>query len=340
MSVRLPPFRIGDDSGESDRAPDSITLARAREAIAGRDPTVTPLAALRVVAASKLPDRGPLLAEVAASPEVEADTRRQAVIMLAYALGPESQPTLLTGLSDSEPRVRAAAAKALGWIADIAAYERLIAAMRDASNVVARQAEWSARLIAHRESLAAPELPAISHGRIVVMTSERRPVRITIARPERLRLCLDAIARRDFRLRLDASTAREVHCGRTEVMLLLTEDAARAPASLLGRRTIAAALALYIAEEGSFSIAQIALVEPTGALIVSRSTGEPLFAGSLRADGGAVTFALQAVARPGAYPLLVKGSATEGSLMIREAVSGPVTIPKRRPQPLNWTRSR
>jgi HEAT repeats len=340
MSLRLPPFRIGDDSGETDRAPDSIPLTRAREAIAGRDRTVTPLSALRVVAASSLPDKGPLLAEVVARRELPADTRRQAAILLAYARTPESQPALLAALGDAEPRVRAAAAKALGWIADGSAYARLIAASRDTVSLVAKQAEWSARLIAHREHLAAPELPAIGRQPIVEFMAERRPVRITPARPERLRLCLNAIAARDFRLRFDPSTAQEALCGRSEWMLLLTEDAARAPASLPGRRSIAAAVALHIAEEDSYSIALIALVEPTGALIVCRSTGEALFAGSLRPDGAAVTFELQAVARPGAFPLLISGHASAGGVTAREAWSGPVTIPKRRPQPLDLTRLR
>jgi hypothetical protein len=168
----------------------------------------------------------------------------------------------------------------------------------------------------------------------VPFTSERQPVRIALAAPDRLRLCRDTIARRDFRLRYADGVAYEVRCADNEWMLLLTEDAVRDAASLGTRRSIAAAVALFIAESGSFSIAMIALVETGGRLVVCRSTGEALFAGALRERGG-TAFSIQALTRPGAFPLLVEGSMTSGTLAIGEAAMGPVAIPKRRPVPLD-----
>jgi hypothetical protein len=334
MSLRLPPYRIGDDSGETDRIPSSITLARLRDALEGRDAVVTPSAALRLVAASDLPDKHALLVQGARNHSLGVDARRQAVMLLAYANVAESQPVLLAALENAESAVQAAAAKGLGWIGDAAAYEPLITVMRRASRDVARQAEWSARLIAHRESLSASELPALRTTDIVRFAGERQPVRIAPARPDRLRLCLDKIARRDFRLRFAAQSAHEIQCARNEWMLLLTEDAARDPPSLGGRRSIAAALALFIAEDNSFSIAMLALVERGGRLVVCGSTGEALFAGELGEPAG-TTFSLQALTRPGAFPLTVVGSMTSGTLVFREAVAGPVTIPKRHPTPLD-----
>ncbi len=337
MSVRLPPFRIGDEPGVTDQMPSSISLARLTEALRGHDPVVSALVALRVVAASNLPDKAALIASALRNRELGADARRQAAILLAYAKTSESQALLLEALADVDPRVQAAAAKGLGWIGDSVAYDPLLALMRSASGNPATQAEWAARLVAHREGLPAPELPSLRVGETVEFTSERRPVRIVHPRPERLGLCVDSIARRNFRLRWETSVARELHCGRSEWMLLLTEDAARAPAALWGRRSIAAAVALFIEEEQRFAIALLVLMEPSGQLIVCRSTGEPVFAGALGREGDGAAFSLHAIARPGAFPLIIEGSAAPGDLVVREAVSGPVVIPKRRPVPIDLT---
>jgi hypothetical protein len=334
MSVRLPPFRIGDDSGETDRIPRSITLARLREALEGRDAFVTQSAALRLVAASDLPDKYAVLAQAARNQDLGIEERRQAIILLAYANVAESQPVLLEALAGADAAVRAAAAKGLGWIGSAAAYEPLVTAMRGAANHVARQAEWAARLIAHREGLPAPELQALRTTDVVDFAGERQPIQIAPARPERMRLCLDAIARHDFRLRLAPASARELKCARNDWMLLLTEDANRHPGALADRRSIAAAIALFIAEDNNFSIAMIALVEPGGRLVVCRSTGEALFAGELSERPDA-TFSLQALTRPGAFPLMVEGSVKDGTLDFRQAIAGSITVPKRRPTPLD-----
>ena len=214
------------------------------------------------MAASDLPDKQALLLQVARNPDLGAESRRQALLLLVYANVTESQPLLLAELSNAQPGVQAAAAKGLGWIGTRPLYEPLVTVMRGASSDVAKQAEWSARLVAHREGLAASELPELRTTDIVPFTSERQPVRIAPARPDRLRLCLDAVARRDFRLRFAAASAHEVQCARTTWMLLPTESAARNPASLLGRRSVAAAVALFIAEENSFSIARSHLSNP------------------------------------------------------------------------------
>ena len=337
MSVQLPPFRIGPESGETDGVPRSIDLARLRAALGGRDARVSVLAAVRVVTGSNLPDKVALLASVLRNRELGPDPRRQAAIALGYVKGVESQALLVAALADAETRVQVAAAKSLGWIGDATAYDALVALMRSLSGVPAPQVEWAARLIAHRHGLAAPELPPLRLGERIDFTTERRPVRVVRARAERLRLCLDSIARRNFRLRFDSSLAHELHCGRSEWMLLVTDGAARAPARMRDRRSIAAAAALFLAGEQRFSIALIVLVEPAGRLIVCRSTGEPVFAGELRVEGDRAAFSLGAVSRPGAFPLLLEGSLATAALAIREAVSGPVVIAKQQPVPIDMT---
>ena len=338
MSVRTPPFRIGPDSDDSDPVPASVSLTRALAVLAGRDPRVGVLQALRVVGASDIPAKSAVLAEVVRNRALGSDARRRAAILLACANAPESHSVLLEAIGDPDERVRAGAAKGLGWIGNAVAYEPLIALVRT-GGMPAAQAEWSARLIAHRHGLAAPELPPLRLGDIVEFTSERRPVRIVAARPERLRLCLESIASRDFLLRFDPSGAREVHCGRTEWMLLLTGDFVRDSAALLRRRSIAASAAFFIEEERSFSIALIVLVEPAGSsgarLIACRSTGEPMFAGTARLDGERVTFSLRALSRPGAFALIFDGAVGAGSLEVTNAASGPVVVPKRRPIPID-----
>jgi hypothetical protein len=309
-------------------------MTRLREALVGRDSTVSVRAALDLVASSRLPDQVELVAGVLRNRELGPDLRRHAAILLAYVGGPMAQAVLLDSLFDSEPRVQAAAAKALGWIGDAGAYGPLIALMRQAPGIRARQAEWAARLIAHRHGLVAPELPPLRLGAPVAFTSERRSVRALAARPTQLRRCIDSTARRRFGLRFEFSLAHELHCGRREWMLLVTDDAARAPASLIGRRSIAGAAALFIAEEQSYAIALVALVEPTAQLIVCRSTGAPIFAGELRRGDDAMAFSLRALERPGAFPLQLDGFAAPASLRIREVSAGPVTIAKRRPTPM------
>jgi hypothetical protein len=338
MSVRVPPFRIGPDSEEEgEDVPSSISITRVHEALVGRDRKVSVRAALNLVASAALPEQVELYAGVLRNRELGPDPRRHAAILLGYAGGPASQAVLLESLSDPEPRVRAAAAKALGWIGDAGAYAPLIALARQPPGIHTLQAEWAARLIAHRHGLAAPELPPLRLGAPVAFTAERRPVQVLAARPAQLRRCLESTSRRNFGLRWELSLAHELHCGRTEWMLLVTADAARAPASLIGRRSIAGAAALFVAEEQSYAIALLALVEPTAQVIACRSTGAPLFAGALRGvDDATVAFSLQALERPGAFPLQFGGSLAPASLRLGDVSAGPVTIAKRQPTPIEF----
>jgi hypothetical protein len=337
MSVGLAPFRIGPSVSGPGEIPIAISLVRVREALAGRDRSVSASHAVYLLAASDLADKEERLIGVLRNPAIAPDARRRAAIQLAHLNQPDARTALVQALDEADPRVLGGTVKALGWIGRANAYGPVIDVMRRTSGSVAAQAEFAARLIAHRHGLTAPELPPLTQGDQVEPAPLTQTIRVVKAPEARARQCLDAIASRNFSLAFDRGRMYGVFCGRDEWMLLFNERFANDPPSLLRRRSIPAAVALFSPESQTFSLALLVLFEPVGppgegTMVACRSTGQAVFAGSVRAAGDAVECSLRALSRPGAYPLQFDTSFRSGALMVHAARSGPVVVPKLTPR--------
>ena len=135
----------------------------------------------------------------------------------------------------------------------------------------------------------------------------------------------------------DESGMYELTCGRNQWVLSFDRRFIDQPAAMLQRRSVPCAVALWVEETHSYSVALLGLFEPAdstgtaGNLRVCRTTGELVFDGQFRVDTEGVRFAIHAVRRPGAYPVELEGILRGDELVMRKSVSGPVSVPKRRP---------
>jgi hypothetical protein len=319
----------------------SITEHRLREALAGRDSVVSSERAVSLLGSTELPAKVELLQAVLEGANEYPHVRRLAAIQLGLLNRPRSQAALLQALGESDARVLGGIVKALSWIGSADTYEPVLSVYRRASGTLAGQAEFAARLIAHRHGLEGVGLPPLRlPASIDFQEAVQQPVEIATAPADSAHLCLESIASRSFSLPLDATHIYRLRCQRGEWMLLFHSDLIHSGPSPFPRsRSIPAAIATWIPESGKYSVAFLVLSEPAAVaesnrLIVCRSSGPPIFSGETRFEGDRSFFSISALVRAGAFPLLFEGSFQSGLLLVKTALSGPVVIPKSRPSPM------
>jgi HEAT repeats len=270
-----------------------------------------------------------------ADPAVAVETRRAAAIALGRTPGPDrvaAQAALLhTVATDRETRVVLAAAKALAWIGDGEAYPALAAAAGRHRDPGAAQIRWAARLIAARARIVAPELGPLAVGPVLALDGGDL-IEVKPAGADTLARCLADLADGPFVLDLDTTLGIALACHDADRVLLFDRtlrgaiDHGALPAN-------PAVIATWLPDIQRYAVSHIVLHEPgrDGSLVVCRSTGEPVFAGSASVQEGQLRFSVAAVERPGAFGLRVTGRVTRDGVTIDEARAGPIVVPKRRP---------
>lgn len=273
-----------------------------------------------------------------ADPAIAVEARRAAAIALGRTPGPDrvaAQAALLRAVaSDRETRVVLAAAKALGWIGDGAAYPALAAAASSHRGPGAAQISWAARLIAARARLATPELGRLEVGPVLALNGGDL-IEVNPAGADTLARCLADLASGPFALDLDPTLGIALAChGAPRV--LLVDRMLRGDIDHGAIPSIPAVIATWLPDIQRYAVSHIVLSEPgrEHSLVVCRSTGEPVFAGSASVLEDQLRFAIAAVERPGAFGLRVTGRVTRDGVTIDEARAGPIVVPKLRPLPL------
>lgn len=339
MAVQLPPFHIGEESEFPGEFTGVISESRLRSVLAGNDRSLRREQLLPLVLSSTLPDRLELIRSVLEDLAASSEARRAAAVALGRLNSPEAEDVLIRALDQTDRQVLSGAVKALGWIGGPGAYRPLLGVRGRADETVVALAEFSARLVAHRHGLAGTELPPLRMPRRLFPGDAQRTIDFAPARDERIRICLRSIATRSFGMRVDEEHLYEMLCEKSEWMLLLDRRFVENPSDFLRRRSIPCAAAVWTAEHETYSIGALGLFEPesvgvAGSLRVCRSMGEPVFDGSLRIDANGIQFAVYAVARPGAFPLVFEGTLDRGEASVSKAFSGPISVAKQRPVPL------
>ncbi|MEP7112409.1 MAG: HEAT repeat domain-containing protein [Ilumatobacteraceae bacterium] len=271
-------------------------------------------------------------------PEVAVETRRAAAIELGRKPGPDrlaAQAALLRAVgSDSETRVILAAAKALGWIGDAVAYPALAAAARSHQGPGAEQIRWAARLIAARARIAASELGPLAVGPVLALDVGDL-IEVNPARADTLARCLADLASGPFALDLDPTLGIALACHGAQRVLLF-DRSLRGDTDFGAIPSNPAVIATWLPDIQRYAVSHIVLHEPGSdpSLVVCRSTGEPVFAGSASMEADQLRFSVAAVERPGAFGLRATGRVRRDGVTIDEARAGPIVVPKRRPLPL------
>jgi HEAT repeats len=307
-----------------------------RDALAGRVPRVPPSVALALIADVDMPqlDKLALLREVLSDSTLEPGVRAGAVAALVRLDPTAALPAVADLVEESEELVAAAAAGALGRIGgpdDLPALERLRTGAR--GELVRRRAAFSETLIVHRFGLTDRELdlPAIDTLPAPVGVGGLAFVSVRPGLERRAR----ALARVNRELPWVDPAQHEVselQCGNRLMEIVvaagLLGDAGRR--TLLSRPAIPALVASQNVEYDNFDPALLALSRPIGSSTVSvlltRLSGEPVYAGEGSITERGLELELRAVRRPGNAAVAARVRITDEGL----EVSG---VADRRPEP-------
>ena len=316
-----------------------IPIDRLPDVVLGRDPGFSRPAAFAALAASDLPDREELLGAVLEETAERPEIRTAAVVALGRVATAESERVLLANLDQQTPRVLAEIARSLGCIGSEGALARVEGLIRSADPRVAEAARFGAALIAHRLGLPGHELAMPAQSKLLTPPAASPTTAIEF-RPEgaeRRKAILEDLRRYPLRgVEYDEESIARILCAGAEHALLLNREISGSTDRLFERKALAGVVAPRSLETDEYCIGQIVLTAPADAAIdvqLATGSGALTLAGQGRPAGSAVEFTLNAVARPGALPLLVSGALDGAAVTIREAVAGTVREPARLPQP-------
>ena len=308
----------------------AVDAGRLRRAVAGQDPAITRQLALKLLAASELPDKVGLLRSVVDDPSQPVRIRQLAATTMYRLNRPETEDALIQSARSSEDgRLLALLVRLLGRIGGERSLEAVTEVRARSDGLAAAQAEFAAALIAHRLGLVGHDLPDLRDvERLRLEPGEGRPLVLTPPDRAEARLALDALRSEPFGITPSARMLQQVRCDRHTWMLVLSEELADATGvrRLSERKSLAALVAYKSEESGAYSVVFLVLLAPAKATAVvnarvHRTTGELAFAGRAQVGPGGARFEISSVARPGVFPLVMTGSLEGGQLRVETARS-------------------
>jgi HEAT repeats len=312
MSLKVLPLRVGPEDVLKEGVLHEISEQHLREALVGRDPTVSRVRAVTLLGTSYLPDKIDLLGALLLNAEEQSDLRRTAAIQLGNINESAAREALLSALGEPNLVVLGGIVKALGWIGDPDTYGPLLSLKRRVRESLAERVDFALRLIAHRHGLPGDELPPIeTPAELDFKPYAGLPIEFTSAPPQKVRQCRSLIAGHSFGIPFEARPIYQMQCQGNEWMLFLHRNVTLPDLQWLRRRSIPAALAMRIEEADSYALMFLVLSEPIKGteqirITVCRCSGQPIFAGDARVDGEIVAISIRALVRPGAYPCCSK----------------------------------
>ena len=253
-----------------------------------------------------------ILAETLSSAEAPSDLRTTAALALGRLPGKTQQDALLRALSDPDPYVVRRAAESLGKIGDRAAAERL-AAIPPPELPAARRAIAFARILSsYRLSLGLFRFaaPASSEFLKVEKPVELKPIP---ARVETLRKVRQHLPEEVPAISVDTRSAVEVECQGDELLVMLTEDAARVREhGIKEKADLIAAVVLKRSSEGRYALFEYIFAhgeEQRILLFGSTPTGALIHTGTATQEREQIHFELRALNTVYSPALELKGSA-------------------------------
>ena len=339
-----PPFKVTPRLREtSSRNPDEVSLRRLREIVAGREevPDFPRTSAIHLLAFSDLPTRHRDLEAVLENEREPENLRRVAANHLGKINTPAAIQILVENISTGSQQVLAGILKALGRVGGTAELEAVLKAKEYATGHAAQQAAFAAALISHREGLAGNELPMPDEGSYLKIPEGAARLEVTRAAPSDAEMCLRSLASQPFGIEYAEQSIYQLRCVKTVLMILLNRKFAgsEAMAKAAERKALPCVVATRNEETGSYSVSFLLLSKPARVkgeidLLVTRSTGDPVLAGTARTHGDRAEFHLRAISRPGAVGIELAGAFAGGKLEFTNARSALVVqVPKSQPLP-------
>ncbi|MET9959387.1 HEAT repeat domain-containing protein [Streptomyces sp. NPDC006326] len=293
--------------------------------------------------AVELPGRDDLLEDAVASSDV-ADAVRGAALSTLARTAPTRAVTAARNVRDPGEQVVLAALTALGRLGEPSDTGK-VAGLADApetSPVVVSRARFARALIAHRFGLRGQEEPT-PLALLSDPGSAGEPFVSTETGATRASVTLAAV--RDWAPEVSAEShvVLDITCGKQPTHLVLRRDLLDAQSQ---KRLLSAPAVLgYVVspnpqngtlENGTLGVALLILYQPSAngvALRVTRTTGEPVYAGTMEhtADAG-LSADLYAVHRPGAPAGRIRGLVSEKGVEVFGRSTRTAAVPKRVPE--------
>ncbi|MEU0950151.1 hypothetical protein ABZ379_47025 [Streptomyces canus] len=312
-------------------------------ALRGASKTVTAQEAMSVLSniAVDLPGREDLLEETVASHDV-ADATRGAALGVLAKMAPARAVTAARNLRDPGEQVVLSALTTLGRLgepSDVGTVTGLVDAS-EMSPVVATRADFARTLLAHRFGVRGQAEPTP----LALMPDPGSTGVPFVARDTgatRASIVLAAVRDWAPKVLAEAHIVLDITCGKQPTYLVLRRDLLGEPSQdhLLSTPAVLG-YGLSVNYQRTLSVALLILCRPAanGVVVqVTRTTGEPVFAGALeRTAGSGLSADLYAVRRPGAPACRIRGLASETGVEIfghsTRTAAVPKRVPERRPE--------
>jgi hypothetical protein len=238
-----------------------------------------------------------------------------------------------------DERVLTTVMKGLGRIGGENALEAIARVRERTTGVAAFQAEFAAALISHRFGLSGNDLPVPSNSEYLQPTNDTSRS-FQVARPseDETQVCLQSLADQPFGIQYSGNNLYNIQCGQNNWMLVLNQEFANQDAVQLLqiRKAFPGIIAAKYEETGLYSTAFLLFTSPTEQpnilnLLIHRSTGEQVFAGTAQVEGSKANFSIRSISRPGGFPVNVEGEFEGGNLNFETTLSGTQVQERRHP---------
>lgn len=266
----------------------------------------------------------------AATPLVRGgDPRLAAAALAALApAGEEAVPFLLEGAVSSDPAVALAAWLALQQAAHSSALDSLATAAQQTVAEAQQQATFAQAIVAYRAGLPGFEIPDPDPGLLLELDrgGDVRTIEASTVSDSDFALLSGRSSSERYLLTEQASATTTLTCAGRDLLLAVDAEVRdQAPDVLLQAPAMLALVGLLDPFRNTCGVALLVLTRPDGAggvrVTVHDPGGEIAYAGGGTVADGAVSIAVQAVARPGAVAVALSGTLTTAGLELTEALS-------------------
>jgi hypothetical protein len=318
-----------------------------REALAGGMSGLPATAVLARIAGADLPDvdRASLLRDVARDSGTEVAVRTGAMSTLTRIDWGLALSTAVDLIEDENDLLASTAALALGRLGEADQLETLERARRAASGSLTRRAAAFAEMpIVHRLGLTdrQVELPEFE---TLPTPAGSGAISLVSVRPGAYRReeAIQQVSADLPWVETARRNALELQCGARLLEIVVADDLVTRTGrqALLERPAIPAVVAARSVERDEFTTSLLALSRPTAAgtlsVLVTRLTGEPVYAGEAVATDSGLDVTFHAVRAPGSTAVAVRARLTDDGLEIT-GISGrtpeePTQTPQRMSSP-------
>jgi HEAT repeats len=339
MSIEIvPPFDIPlVASGELTFSPDQLNLVR--NVITGRDTSFPRTQAIGLLRASNVPDKYRDFQLLLENEQESPSVRYLAARSLGRINTPEAVEILIKNSQICDEYVLTGVMLSLGRIGDRKTLEVISRVKESATGLAASQAEFAAALISHRLGLEGNDLPIPNSSEYLELSgSAASSFQVTQVSETEVEVCLRSLATQPFGIKYSENNLYNIKCGRNNWMLILNQEFANQDAVqvLQSRKAFPGVIAAKYEETGLYSTAFLLFTSPTDRpsilnLLIHRSTGEQVFAGTAQVEGGKANFSIYSISRPGGFPVNVEGTFESGNLNFETTLSGTQVQERRHP---------